>query len=147
MSSSPLLSLMMAMICLMTLVSCSRRSEPQMFVFGEITMNDEPVEAAQVYLTASCSGLQGKGGPATISAMVVDGMFEISDALAPGEYEIRIQPVEPDAELAFEQIRLRNPHLLKDRNRLLNAVRHKGPIHLELLAGEVNEVTIELTTR
>ncbi len=85
----------------------------------------------------------------TFDADVLDGEFQIplSDGPPLGEYVVIVQPIEPDSEEAFEQLRQRQPVLLQDRNRFLQAVRLTGPIRVELTPEDTNVLTIELTSR
>lgn len=121
-------------------------SDPRAEVIGELTLNGDPVEQAQVYLSAKSSD---RNATNTFSASVVDGTFEFSKIQGPppGEYEVFIQPVEDDPEEILERVMEKKGTGLADRNQFLSAVARKGPIRIDLLADEINEVSIQLTTR
>lgn len=127
------------------LVGCVQRV-PQAEVFGEVTLDGEPVAEAQVYLSPKASAKRDVG---VFSASVFDGTFEIplKEGPPPGEYEVFLQPVDEDAEELAEQLMQRKGRALAEREQFRAAVARKGPIRVELAADEVNEISIQLTTR
>jgi len=129
------------------LAGCGGGDIPRVDVVGEVMLDGEPVSEAHIYLTATSS--LGKETRATFSASVVDGQFEFTggDRPPPGDYEIVVKPLEPDAEEAFEELRNRNAPLIQDRNKFLAAVTKKGPIRIDLTMDDVNQVMIELSSR
>jgi hypothetical protein len=148
-SSKSLFTAVLMGWCCSLLPGCGGAELPRTEVLGEVTLDGDPVGEAQVYLTVKSPAFGDKTLPATFSAAVVDGSFEFESQQGPppGEYEVVLKPVEPDAEEAFEELRKRSGSLLADRNKFLNAVQRKGPIRVELSADEVNELSIELTSR
>lgn len=138
-------------MCLLTmaLAGCGTAAVERVEVVGEVTLDGDPVEQAHVYLTAKVPHAAGKSFVGTYAAMVLDGTFEfpLQAGPPPGEYELIVMPVEPDSEEVFTQVQSREPGLLAERNRLQAAANRKGPIRVELTSDDVNELTIELTTR
>ncbi len=149
MNSKSLLTVGLMGVCFALLTGCGGTQAPRTEVLGEVTLDGDPVGEAQVYLTVKSSTFGDKSMPATFSAAVVDGSFQFASQQGPppGEYEVVLKPMEPDAEEAFEELRKRSGSLIADRNKFLNAVQRKGPIRIELSADEVNELSIELTSR
>lgn len=127
------------------LAGCAQRV-PQTEVVGEVTLDGEPVAVAQVYLSPNGDALKS---PGVFSASIVDGAFEIPqvEGPPPGEYDVFIQPVDEDAEDIAEQLMRKKGRALAEREQFRAAVARKGRIRVELAADEVNEVSIQLTTR
>lgn len=146
MSSDPLLStLACGLMLATTLAGCAQRA-PQTEVVGEVTLDGDPVAVAQIHLSPKGVTSTGAG---VFSASIVDGAFEIPQAEGPppGEYELFIQPVDEDAEEIAEQLMRKKGWALAEREQFRAAVARKGPIRIELAADELNEVSIQLTTR
>lgn len=134
--------------CSMLLATGCGSSAEQVQVVGNITWDGMPVDNAQIYLSTKEHAPKKSKMPTTFIAAVVDGSFQFERPLPPpGEYVVTVQTVEPDVEEVLETLKDRQSNPIKDRDRLLAAAARKGPIHIELMAGELNEVEIELTSR
>jgi hypothetical protein len=134
--------------CLTLLAAGCGRSTEQAQVVGNITWDGVPVENARIYLSTKAPPSKKSKAPATFTAAVVDGSFQFQRPLPPpGEYVVTVQPVDLDVEELLETLKDKQGNPIKDRDRLLAAVAKKGPIHVELTAGDVNELEIELTSR
>jgi hypothetical protein len=131
------------------LSGCGHSRPPGTEVVGEVVLNGKPVAAAHVFFTTKSSGKKSDELPATFSATVVDGsfLFDQQDGPPPGEYEVVVKPVEPDAEEAMAELVARKGTLIQQRDDFLAAARRKGPIQVELSADDVNNVVIELSSR
>lgn len=131
------------------LSGCGGATVPCTEVIGEVTLDGEPVGEAQVYLTLKSAQPREKGRSATFTAAVIDGSF-LFDQLSgppPGEYEVVVKPVEPDADEVMAELLARKDTLIRDRNTFLTAASRNGPIRVELTGGDTHEMVIELTTR
>ena len=136
------------MLLLPVAIGCGGQETPHVEVIGEVTLDGEPVPQAQVYLTPSLSAA-ATPSDGTYAAAVTDGLFELplQSGPPPGEYEVYVKPVEPDAEEVLQQARTKQTGLLAERKQLLNAIAKQGPIRVELVENELNDLIIELTRR
>lgn len=132
-----------------SLAGCGGTKFPRTELISEVTLDGDPVGEAQVYLTLKSVNPRDKGNPATFTAAVVDGsfLFDQRNGPPPGEYEVVVMPVEPDAEEAMAELLARKGTLIRDRSTFLAAAGRKGPIRVELSGEDLNEMLIELTTR
>lgn len=146
MSSDRSCHLTSSVVLFVLCAGCSQ-GVPRAEVIGAVTLNGDPVLDAQVYLSPKSGAAKPQG---TYSAAVVAGTFEFigEQGPPPGDYEIFVQPLEEEeAEDVFERVKEGKRKALFSRDQLLSAIARQGTIQIELLADEVHEVSIELTTR
>jgi hypothetical protein len=125
-------------------------SSPKAKVTGRLTLDGVPVERAQVYLVAKPQPLPMRSRTAaTFTADVVDGWFEIPRQFGPppGEYDVVVQPLDPEFEDVLQKRDDKGGNPLAERNQFLAAVARKGPIQVELTGDSEIELDIALTSR
>lgn len=139
---------LLALAILMSSIGCGASGPSPVQVVGKVTLDGKPVPEAQVFLSNNAPGTAGKI-VRTHSALVVDGTFQFpkKDRVPPGDYELILKPVDPDTEAVWDKAMSKDRQLLKDREGLAEAVRKKGKVNVKLEPKDVNEVSIELSSR
>lgn len=149
MNSDRLMAWWVRVFVLIPLAAGCGDSSPKAKVTGRLTLDGVPVERAQVYLFAKSQPLPQRSRTAAFTAAVIDGWFEIPRKIGPppGEYDVVVQPLDPEFEDVLQKRGDKRGNPLAERNQFLAAVARKGPIQVELTGDSEIELDIALTSR
>ena len=130
-------------------VGCGNGAVQRGDLAGTLKLNGVPVKEATILLVPTPPNSTREDTVCKYSASVENGQFSITKKHGPisGQYDIVVQPIEPDSDEVFAEMKAKKPELLKERNRFRAAIARQTPSRLLLSANESNSISIELTDK